>query len=97
MFTLSVSPPKYINTFFVFFPPSTLPISNSLSPEHYKDICHTVYIFIKMLFPFSKCMNVFNLSEEAVNRCKALISVSREPPLPILSPSSIYTFSPPEG
>lgn len=50
-----------------------------------------------MLFPFSKCMNVFNLSEEAVNRCKALISVSREPPLPILSPSSIYTFSPPEG
>ncbi len=75
MFTLSVYHPKYITIFF------TLPIFNSSSLEHYKDICHTVYIFIKMLFRFSKCMNVFNLSEEAVKRCKALISVSYDPSL----------------
>ncbi len=75
---------------FFFF---TLPISNSLSPEHYKDICHTVYILIKMLFPFSKCMNVFNLSEEAVNRCKALISVSYDPP----SLFYLHTLFIPEG
>lgn len=70
----------------VFF---TLPISNSLLPEHYKDIFHTVYIFIKIPLTFSKCMNVFNLSEEAVNRCKALISVFSWPP----SLSSILTHS----
>lgn len=41
-------------------------------------------------------MNVFNLSEEAANRCKALISVSYDPP----PPSSLFylhTLVIPEG
>lgn len=68
---------KIYDRVFFFF---TLPISKSWLPEHYKDIYHTVYVFIKLLHPFSKCMNVFNLSEDAVNCCKALIWVSYDPP-----------------
>lgn len=56
-----------------------------LYPAHLQFFITTVYIFIKMLYPFSKCMNVFNLSEEAVNRCKALISVSYDTPSPLPS------------
>lgn len=78
MFTLSVYLPKYI-TMFLSYPS---PIS------YHQSITKTVYIFIKMLFPFSTYMDVFNLSEEAANHCKALISVSYYPP-----PSSISTYS----
>lgn len=39
-------------------------------------------------------MNVFNLSEEAVNRCKALISASHDPPLhPLPHLSSLTSYS----
>lgn len=75
MFTLSPYPPNY-NTINVAHPPK------SSLPEHYKDIGQSVYVFIKIFLAFSKCMNVFNLSEEAVNRCKALISASHDPPTP---------------
>lgn len=73
MFTLSPYPPNY-NTINVAHPPK------SSLPEHYKDTGQSVYVFIKIFLAFSKCMNVFNLSEEAVNRCKALISASHDPP-----------------
>lgn len=84
----------YYHVFFYLIIFFTLPISKSWLPEHYKDIYHTVYIFIKMLHPFSKCMNVFNLREDAVNCCKALIWVYYDlPPPHAPHPPSIFTYS----
>lgn len=87
MFTLSPYPPNY-NTINVAHP-----LKSSL-PEHQKDIGQSVYVFIKIFLAFSKCMNVFNLSEEAVNHCKALISASHDPPLhPLPHLSSLTSYS----